>query len=585
MKKIIWGMLLLIAGICFQAGAAQAYSFGVSEDAFTERTMIYRSGTYYDPYTDTYITYTCTQGIDKEGNVVPITDDCLMPFENYEDTEVKYDFYKKTLEGYTELGTNDPAEAYTIGEYYPLIREGIYLDNTERWRSLAAVPKVSVNITLRIDWDQTNYLLDLINADRAEKGVHPLVLDKNVTELAIQRTAELYVLASHTEPDGGFQKWERLNGGSKLDQLGENVTCSNTCAKLFSYEECKEEKYFDDLTKEDVEFNHQGYKNSKGHYNQYMDDRHIAAGLCFASNGFLDGGITAEEFASGQTEDIVPLQKTGLEYRTVTVTIIDTAFDYYLYQPVTELAVGAEHKLANFAAPVDYWANQTFNLAGDEEELAYFGKDRPPFDFSSLTFESSDETVATVNDKGFVTAVSPGTATITTSLQGRHKKEWKITVKEKEDVITPTPTPTPPAAATVPPVQLNRNPQPVKPYQMDHQKKNEKIVYTVSEWKTILETPTIRKANNKKGRKVSLSWNKLTYQGKKLSKKFKVEYAYNKSFTKGKKTKTVTGQRTTLKKLKKGKTYYIRLKAYVKTPDGKKLWLPCSKVKKVKVRK
>lgn len=609
MKKIILSMLLLIIGLCFQTGAVQAKwniekqewdslenpIFGTSSEKFTDTTMIYRSGEVYDPYTATTTTYTCTQGIDTEGNVVPISLDCLMPYDFYHNmnSDEKYSFYKKNDEGYV-IGTNDPAEAYTIREIAygvtnslgeDLVDVRTYTDNNQKERILFVQPTVSVNVTLRIDWDQTNYLLELINADRAEKDVHPLVLDKNVTELAIQRTAELYVLASHTEPDAGFQKWEQMNKGSKLSWLGENVTCSNTCAKYMSSENCVAEKCFADLTKEDVEFNHQGYKKSKGHYKQYMDNRHVAAGLCFASNGFLDGGITAEEFASGQTEDIVPLHKTGLEYRTVTINIIDTAFDYYLYQPLTKLVVGEEHKLANFAAPVDYWANQTFNLAGDEEELAYFGKDRPPFDFSSLTFESSDETVATVNDKGFITAVAPGTVTITTSLQGRHKKEWKITVKEKGDVVEPTPTPTTPKVSDKPsfynPIV---NPAP-------DEKLNEtangptKLDYTVKQWKTIIETPKIKKAKNVKKRRISLSWSKLIYEGYTLSKKFKVEYALNKSFTKGKKTKTVTGLKATLSNLKKGKVYYIRIKAYVRTPNGKKMWLQNSKVKKVKVRK
>lgn len=572
--------------------------FGLDEKCYTDTTLVYRSGIERDLVYETETAYPCTQGIDRNGRIVPLTAQCLVPFTFNDDIDyyvpnaesgLKYSFMKKNKEGRL-MGTNDPAEAYTFCEMEELFKgkmeSGMYRDNEGYFRYKALQPTVTVNITLRIDWDQTNKLLDLINADRAEVGAAPLVLDKYTTELALQKNAELYVLSTHKTPDTLTlsEKWDIVASESKLTHSGENVDSGKTFAKSLSYEQCKDENEFANITDEWTQLNHQGYKNSKGHYNNYTNSKHIAAGLCMVSNGFTDK-MTAQEFSTGSVDDIVPLVKTGLENRTFQVTMIDTAFDYYLQNPISEIEPGENHKLANYAAPVDYWWVNTFDCTGYTEDfIEHAGTDIPPFDFSSLTFSSSDESVATVDKKGFVTGIKEGTAIITTSLQGKHVKEIPITVKKKEELI-PTPTPTPPKASDRP-AYYNPivNPAPDENIK-ETVKYPVKVDYTAAQWKTIIETSQIKKAKNVKKRKISLSWSKVTYEGYTLSKKFKVEYALNKSFTKEKKTKTVTGLKTTLSNLKKGKVYYIRMKVYVQTPNGKKMWLPYGKVKKVKVKR
>jgi hypothetical protein len=88
-------------------------------------------------------------------------------------------------------------------------------------------------------------------------------------------------------------------------------------------------------------------------------------------------------------------------------------------------------------------------------------------------------------------------------------------------------------------------------------------------------------AKNKKGRKITVKW-----KWKPDSERYQIQYALNKKFTKGKKTKTVSGifNSKTLTGLKKGKTYYVRVRGYNNTSDGKKYgkW---SKVKKVKIKR
>lgn len=67
---------------------------------------------------------------------------------------------------------------------------------------------------------------------------------------------------------------------------------------------------------------------------------------------------------------------------------------------------------------------------------------------------------------------------------------------------------------------------------------------------------------------------------------YQVQYARNKKFTKGKKTKNIAKAKTTsvtIRKLKSKKTYYVRVRTYKKV-KGKKYYSAWSKVKHLKIR-
>ena len=74
------------------------------------------------------------------------------------------------------------------------------------------------------------------------------------------------------------------------------------------------------------------------------------------------------------------------------------------------------------------------------------------------------------------------------------------------------------------------------------------------------------------------SWKKLTNISG-----YQIQYAPNKKFKKAK-SKTVKSTSVTIKKLKKKKTYFVRVRAY-KLVDGKKVYGKWSVVKKVKIKK
>ena len=103
--------------------------------------------------------------------------------------------------------------------------------------------------------------------------------------------------------------------------------------------------------------------------------------------------------------------------------------------------------------------------------------------------------------------------------------------------------------------------------------------------KQVTITVTPKKAS---GLKVKTAKKKMTVSWKKDTRAsgYQITYAQNKKFTKGKKSVTVSKNKTTkktIKKLKSKKTYYVKVRAYKKS-GSTKLYGSYSKVKKAKVK-
>ncbi len=94
--------------------------------------------------------------------------------------------------------------------------------------------------------------------------------------------------------------------------------------------------------------------------------------------------------------------------------------------------------------------------------------------------------------------------------------------------------------------------------------------------------PVIKSVKNIKGRKIKIKLKKKV----KGAAGYQIQYARNKKFTKAKKSKDVGAWKSskTIAGLKKGKTYYVRVRAY-QNQAGKKVYGKWSKVKKVKIKR
>ena len=98
---------------------------------------------------------------------------------------------------------------------------------------------------------------------------------------------------------------------------------------------------------------------------------------------------------------------------------------------------------------------------------------------------------------------------------------------------------------------------------------------TVSDTVGVPGKVKLQTARNVKKQKVKLTWKKVAGVSK-----YQVQYALNKKFTKGLKTKVAKKVRFTVKGLKKNKKYYFRVRAVNRTVKGK--W---SNVKSIKIKK
>lgn len=113
-------------------------------------------------------------------------------------------------------------------------------------------------------------------------------------------------------------------------------------------------------------------------------------------------------------------------------------------------------------------------------------------------------------------------------------------------------------------------------------KKGSKKNYTIyAKWSKVkVKKTTGLKVTNTKGKNLVVKYSKVSG-----AKGYQITYATNSKFTKGKKVVNTTKRTKTIQKLKKGKTYYVRVRAYKKDSTGRKVYGEYSTVKKIKITK
>ncbi len=106
---------------------------------------------------------------------------------------------------------------------------------------------------------------------------------------------------------------------------------------------------------------------------------------------------------------------------------------------------------------------------------------------------------------------------------------------------------------------------------------------TQTQHKTTVTAPAkvvLSSAKNNKSKTCTVKWKAVSD-----AKGYEVQYAFDKKFKKKVKTKTAAKTSLKLKKLKKRKTYYVRVRAYQINALGGKIYGDWSKAKKVKIKK
>lgn len=188
-----------------------------------------------------------------------------------------------------------------------------------------------------------------------------------------------------------------------------------------------------------------------------------------------------------------------------------------------------------------------------------------------ITFKSSDDKIVKVNEAGQVTGISVGDATITITSEANSSIVKTVTVKVKgeadKDITTEAPTTQAPKTEA-PTTQAPTTQAPKTEVPTTQAPVAEKVTVPATK---------IKSAKNAKGKKITIKLNKVS------DAKYQIVYGTNKNF-KGAKKITVSKTTYTIKKLKSGKTYYIKARA-LKTVNGKKVYSKYTTAKKVTIKK
>lgn len=218
----------------------------------------------------------------------------------------------------------------------------------------------------------------------------------------------------------------------------------------------------------------------------------------------------------------------------------------------------------------------SFNVTVDKGEISYIGVSNTwyyvkvgesqviegvytnPWN-DEITYTSNDNSILTVDSNGNIRGISVGTTRVTVRPKSNQSISAEVEVTVWNDEATTTPAYTENIPVT-----------PVTPTYTETP-----VTYT---YPTYVAKKTVGKA---KISKVSTGKKKITVKFScKNATQYEIQIATNSKFTKGKKVYYGTKGSYTVKKLKSGKTYYVRVRGYSEDSVGN--W---SKVSKVKIKK
>lgn len=407
---------------------------------------------------------------------------------------------------------------------------------------------VPVYIEAARDDNYAQEILDLINAERAAAGLNPLAMDSTLMDVATVRAVESITYFSHTRPDGT----SCITASSSM--AGENIAIGFGKPELVV----------------------EGWMNSSGHRANILNSAFGCVGIACV---YHDGNwFWAQSFGrsagDGKLTEASPyiIQNVNVLSGLITPT----------WSSATVIDLGTEetaatHKIA-ITSPNTEWEYASYAL-----------------DNSLFTFRSSDTSVLTVDEAGNMTPVSVGEATVTASLNADSSRTVSQTVKvgrtlKAEDITLSKTSYTYNGKAKKPAVTIEGvdEDQYVVSYKNNVKVGTATVVVTgVGDvagtvevtFKINYDRPdqvVLKKPTTGSSHYVKVKWNEEDCDG------YAVRYSTSKEFKNAKTVYVKDGEAVskTIKKLTKGKRYYVKVRAY-NLYEGKKVYGKWSKWKSV----
>ena len=275
------------------------------------------------------------------------------------------------------------------------------VDNGENAVSATSQSTYNIHVSGTVYLSEAEKFLELVNAERAKKGVKPMRLDNEMMKAAIDRAAQVSVVYYHNLPND-----------KQLHSQYPMVTTENIALDMKS----NAETFFN------------SWMNSAAHREALLDGGFDLVGFAvFKPEGSNWYGGAATFFYDNKTYSYAPFTGSYTDYnREFEMEIANRYLDF---KPDTTLNCTVDS--LNTVIP-------------KVKNYIY----RPPYNYGTYNissrdgvWESSDPSVASVDSNGNVSALKAGTASLKFYVNGSDRY-YEKTVKVTGGTATPTPVPT-----------------------------------------------------------------------------------------------------------------------------------------------
>lgn len=392
---------------------------------------------------------------------------------------------------------------------WKLLGTGIFLCTLVLLMDNQKVQAQSIMVTGTQDYKEAFEVVELVNKERAANGLEPLTMDQELLKVANLRSAEVKFYFSHTRPDGS-DCFTAIPKTYKM-ACGENIAIGQKSAA-------------------DVM---ESWMTSTGHRENILGAKYKSIGVgCFYQSGHK---AWVQIFSSTAPATVA---KSGAESRAVTLDVEDSTVSPSL-RGVKKVSAGDTKTYRVFC--------ENTGWTSDETEVTP----------DSFQFTSSNLSVASIDEKGKLTAKANGTVTLTAAWKKNPAKKATLTVIVGTGTEEPSTTKKEEGSAS-----------------------GETTVTVPGTTKKVkISRPVIKKVSAGK-KKFS-----VTFKSGKNRDGYQIAYCLNKKFKRGVKKHWVkkSAVKVTVSKLKKKRTYYIKIRAYKKV-GKKKVYGSWSKVRKIKTK-
>ena len=285
------------------------------------------------------------------------------------------------------------------------------VDNGENAVAATSQSTYNIHVSGTVYLSEAEKFLELVNAERAKKGVEPMKLDNEMMRCAIDRAAQASIVYNHILPND-----------KQVRSKYPNIMTENISLK----------------TKYSAETFFNSWMNSPAHKDALLTGNQDLLGFAvFKPEGSNWYGGAATFFYSNKTYSYTPFTGSYTDYnREFEIELANRYLDFKSDVPLS-CAVGS------FKTVVPKLKNYVYC---------------PPYDIGTYNissrdgvWESSNPSVASVDSNGNVTALKAGTASLKFYVNGSdryYEKTVKVTGNTETATPTPIPTSTPIPTAT-----------------------------------------------------------------------------------------------------------------------------------------